>query len=116
MGQENRLRPLQVGVAGHDHFEVPLGLLQEGLLEGPDIPRDLRGLGHEVQAQVERHLFVPAPAGVELAADVAHLFDQPSFNVHVDVLVGGIGVQPPFGELFPDLLQAPDDPRRLVGL
>ncbi len=85
VGEEHRLRPLQVGVAGHDHVQVRLGLLYQRPLQVPhrgDQPA--QGLLH-VEVHVRGHLVVAAAAGVELARQRPHHPAEQMLHVHVHV-------------------------------
>ena len=88
VGQQHRLRPLQVGVAGHDDRLAPLGLRQQRgherrqavLVAGNGIP--------QIQMEIEDHLVVAAAAGVHLASHRPDDLGQTPLDGHVDVLVG----------------------------
>ena len=85
MGEQHRLRALQVGVAGHRRLEMLLGAGQQRRLD-LDPPRRLVEDLAEVEPLVERDLIVPGAAGVELAADRPRHLDEPPLDVQVDVL------------------------------
>ena len=86
MRGQDRLGPLQVGVAGQDQAGMAVGRADEGFLQGhePGVDPVDRVAGPELD--VGRHLVVAAPGGVELPADVAQAVDQGRLDVHVDVL------------------------------
>ena len=110
------LRPLQVGVAGHDGLGVLRRHVAEGFGEGFDLGGDFPHLVAEVQADVEGDLVVAAAGGVEALAGVAQAFGQLRLDEHVDVLrlhIKGKGAAVQVGE---DPRQAGDDLFRLGGV
>ena len=87
--EEDRLRALEVRVAGEERVAMAAGERGERALHSGQGGVDGVALGAQPEAQVERHLIVPAPAGVELPADGADELGEPPLDRHVDVLVGG---------------------------
>jgi len=81
----HRLRHLEVGKAGHDHFHMLLGHLDQGALQL--LQQRLQGvdLVAQPQAHVGGHLVVAAAAGVQALAGVAHELRQARFDVQVYV-------------------------------
>ena len=61
------------------------------------------------QTEIGRHLIVPAPTGVELAADVANSFGELPLDVHVDVFKFLLELERPRLDLAADLFQAGDN-------
>ena len=69
VSEVDRLGPLQVRVAGHRPVGVALRELEQALHQrARQPPAFSRVVAHE-EGHVGRHLIVPGPAGVELAAD-----------------------------------------------
>ena len=85
VGQQHRLGPLHVGVAGQRRLQIGRSHVQHNLLEVADeAHRILDGL-LGVEAHVHRYLVVAGTGRMQLARCVAYLFIEPGFNVHVDV-------------------------------
>ena len=69
MGEQDRLRPLQMRIARHNRIEVRLRLLEQRFLQ---LDQQINELNHalaQVEMHVRRHLIVAAAAGMQLAAD-----------------------------------------------
>ena len=81
------LRALQVRVAGHRPVGVALGELQQALHQRAGQPTRQPRVVADEERDVRRHLVVPRPAGVELAAKRADHLDQAALDGHVDVLL-----------------------------
>ena len=91
VGERNRLRLLQVGVAGHDGTGVaPRGSDQLGEQVVEQGARLAAG-GLDEHMHVEGDLIVAAAPGVESAACGADALGEHLFDEHVNVL--GIGVE-----------------------
>ena len=87
MAQIDRLRALQMGVARHRPVGVLLGDVRERRHQrGQQLDGALRALA-DIQRHVGRHLVVPRPSRVELAADRTDELRQAPLDRHVDVLV-----------------------------
>ena len=90
VGEGHRLRPLQMGVAGHDRVEVlrrPIAQLQN---EREQQGFDLLCLLPQRQPQVERDLVVAAARGVQALARAADPLRELRLDKHVDVLRAGV--------------------------
>jgi hypothetical protein len=87
VGEQQRLRPLQVRVAGQQGFPVLLRHLHEGP-HGREhaLAKPLRRVADE-EVKVECHLVVAAAARVQLERHVAHHLAQPPLDRRVHVLV-----------------------------
>ena len=88
VGEQHRLRPLQVGVAGEVHT---LGLerpCEQGLLEAEEAHGDGHQLTFAPQSQIGGHLVVAAAGGVQLPAGRPGEFGDAALDGGVDVLVG----------------------------
>ena len=87
VGQNDRLGPLQMGVAGEDDVLVRLRLGEQRRHE-PDYQALVPGDGvPQIELEIQRHLIVPAAARVHLAAHRPHELGEPPLDGHVDVLV-----------------------------
>ena len=102
VGQQDRLGPLQMGVAGQVGVPGLPARFEEHLLEvdDPAGPPEQRPLGE--QPQVGGHLVVAAAAGVQPAADVAGDLGDPPLDGGVDVLVARLEHEGALGELLLD--------------
>ncbi len=87
VGEQHRLRPLQVGVARQVGVAGVEGALQQHLLQPVDAPGDLEQFTFAPQAQVGRHLVVAAACRVQLAAGGTRDLGDASLDGGVDVLV-----------------------------
>src|SRR5262245_57571959 len=86
MGEEDRLRALQVRVARNGVAAVPLGEIDEGPAETPQrLSRSSDGVDRE-EPQIRGDLIVPGPTGVELARRLADLLRETLLDERVDVL------------------------------
>ena len=73
MGDQDGLRALEVGVAGHDGLAGGFGQVEQGFGPGAEAGEDLvDGVAHE-EAHVGGDLLVAAAAGVELEGERADL-------------------------------------------
>ena len=102
----DRLRALQVGVAGQDGVEVLPGLFAEHPDELTQLPLQGRDLVAQIEAQVHRHLVVAAARGVQPLARVADPRGELGLDEHVDVL--GLGVERQLSAL--DVMKDPLEP------
>ncbi len=89
LGKGDGLRPLEMGVAGHDGVLVLLRLSAEDRLQLQQLPHDDGDLLPDIHAEVQRHLVVAAAGGVQALARVADPRGEQGLDVHVDVLVVG---------------------------
>ena len=113
VAERDRLRALQVRVAGHRRAGLRFGAREDRARE-----RDERGVGlgagvGDVEPECGRDLVVARAAGVDLAADVAELpLDR---RVHVLVRwIDRLDRRQPLGHLFE--LRVVEDPRRVEPL
>ena len=88
--EQDRLRGLHVGVAGHDRRLVAAGEPDERPLELDDRRIQISGPALHPEAQVGRDLVVARAAGVELARGGADARRQRHLDVEVDVLEGRV--------------------------
>ena len=86
VGQQDGLGSLQMGVARNHHVDVGLGQADEDPLQAGQQAEDVSQRIAQVHAHVEGHLVVAAAAGVDLLGRLSHDFEQPRFDVHVNVL------------------------------
>ena len=87
MGEGGGLCPLEVGISGHDGLQVGLRLFDQHLLQLQRHADDDGDFPLYEEAEVQRHLIVPAAGGVEALARLADALGEQGLNVHVDVLV-----------------------------
>src|SRR5581483_9067574 len=99
---------------GHDRIGVTAGDGAERALHAAERAVQALALGAEPEAQVERHLVVPAAAGVELAADRPDELRETALDRHVDVLVGAKEEEATRVELAPHRLEAARQTRALA--
>ena len=77
------------------------GLIEECPHEIREPLVQLREFVLDIEPHVDRHLVVPAPARVELLAQVPHLLDQSGLYVHMDVFQGIAERKPSLRNLRP---------------
>ena len=85
MAEAHRLRHLQVGEAGQDHFDVLLGDVEQRLLQVDQQRADQVDLAAQPQAHVGGDLVVAAAAGVQPLAGVADQLGQAGLDIQVHV-------------------------------
>src|SRR5262245_55166153 len=85
MRPEHWLRPLEVRVARNDDVAARLRGKDEGFLQFEQLLVDVVERAARPKLDVGDDLIVPASSRVQLAADVAELFDQASLDVRVYV-------------------------------
>ena len=109
MGQQHRLRPLQVRVPGQVHVVRLARPLGEHLLERHDLLGQADERAPAPQAQRRRDLVVAAPSGVQLRAGVPCDLGDPPLDSRVDVLVARAEGEPPLDELLFDDVERIDE-------
>jgi hypothetical protein len=72
---EHRLRAPQMCVGGHHCVAERLGLCDERKPQRPKLALHCGDAASQIQAQIERHLFVPRAAGVKSPSGVARAGD-----------------------------------------
>ena len=82
----DRLRALEMGVAGNDDLAMALGEADERALHFAQACGEAVALGAQIEAEIERDLVIAAAGGVELGAGVADAAGELGLDVHVDVL------------------------------
>ena len=87
MGEGGGLRPLHVGVAGHDRFGVGLCLFGEHLFKIQQHTDDLGDLRLDIEPEIHGNLIVPTAAGMEPLTVRADTLGEHGLDVHVDILV-----------------------------
>ncbi len=110
VGEEYRLGPLQVGVAGHDDPGVEVGQAHPGQAQVGEIIDEALHLLRQVEAHVQGHLVVPAPGGVEFLAHLARPGGEPGLDGHVDVFQGRVELELAGLDLPADLVKPGHDP------
>jgi hypothetical protein len=87
MCNHHRLRTTQVCVGRHQRVAARLGLTTEHANEIDDSLLDLRHASLQVEAEIERHLFVARSPGMKPAAGVADASDEFTLDERMDVFV-----------------------------
>ena len=87
VGREDGLGPPQVRVRRHERPARRLRPVREGVDEGHHLVLDDGDAPAQVEAQVEGHLLVPRPAGVQPLPGVADALDQLALDEGMYVLV-----------------------------
>src|SRR3990170_8477122 len=95
-----------MGVARHYYIQVCLRDIDQCLPEMMEKVEYLEYLVLQEQPYVDRHLVVPRPSGVELAAKWADLLGEPRLHCHVDVFHRGRELDFALGNLFFNGLEA----------
>ena len=85
MRRQDRLRPLEVGVAGQDHVEVAVAPADKRPLESRQLLLHAIDRPADPKAEVGRDLIVAAAGGMEFASRIAQPLDQRPLDVHVNV-------------------------------
>ncbi len=86
---QDRLRPLDVGIAGQDHVGVGVAAADQRPLQGHQPLVDPVDRPADPEPQVGGHLIVSAAGGVQFSPHVAEPVDQRPLDVHVDVFEFG---------------------------
>ena len=89
LGKGNRLRPLQMRIAGHDGLGMRLRLFAQDLLHLQKLFDHAGNFLAQIQPEIERDLIVPASCRMQALAGVADFRGQQRLDVHVDILVVG---------------------------
>jgi len=111
--QKNRLRLLQMRVAGHDGGDFLFGHADQLLLERIEQADQPVRLVAQVQPNIQRDLIVAAARGMQFCARVSGAPDQLFFNGHVNVFVGGVENKTTLFHIGPDAFQPADDRLRV---
>ena len=109
MAEGNGLGALQVGVAGHDSGGVLGSLLADDLYQLDDVGLQCMAVVPQGQADVQRHLIVPAAAGVETLACVADAGGQSLLHKGMDILGVGVDGKGAGGQIIGDGGQTAQD-------
>ena len=109
MGEEDRLGPLQVRVAGHGDPEVLFRPADQRGLDFPEPPVHPPDHVPKVEPLVERDLVVSRAAGVKLPRDGPDFLREPLLDVRVDVFEVGPERERPGGQLLAHVIQPPEN-------
>ena len=109
VAEGNGLGALQVGVAGHDGGGVLGSLLADDLYQLDDVGLQCMAVVPQGQADIQRHLIVPAAAGVETLACVADAGGQSLLHKGMDVLGVGVDGEGAGGQIIGDGGQTAQD-------
>ena len=114
VGQQHRLGPLEMCVAGEIDVAGLLGTEDQHLLQGDDLGGHRQQLPLGVQPQIGGDLVVATAAGVQFGADIAGDLGHPALDRGVDVLVAGLEPELPRIELCPHLVEGAEQRGHLV--
>ena len=115
MGQEHRLRVLEMRAPGHRRLGVLLGLGDEDVDGVEDETGDLPGVIAQVHPSHRRDLVIARPSGPQLPAELGPGdLDEPPLERGVDVLVGFRGDVLARGDPPAELVECRDHPVELV--
>ena len=93
VGKQNGLGPLQMGIAGQNHFLVGLRLSNHRFQHRFCKCGNLIDLLLQVHPQIESYLIVSASGGVKLLTHIAQALGQHLLHKHMDILAGHIEFQ-----------------------
>ena len=85
VAEAHRLGHLQVGEAGHHHFGVLLGQIEQGSLKALQQRLNFGDFIAQPQADICGHLIVAAAAGVQAFASIADFIGEAPLDIHVHV-------------------------------
>ena len=86
MRKENRLRTLEMRIAGHNDFTVTLRRFHKCFLQLPNVIQYLDDRAAHKHMRIERDLIVAAARGVQTAARVADRVRETFLDIHVNIL------------------------------
>ena len=109
MGEQHRLSPLQVGIAGHHHIEVSFPQAYQRALHTTQSRHGVGDGGTGVQTHIQRDLIVAGAAGMQAATGRADQVGQPPLNIHVQVFEVRVPREFALFDLFLHPAQAGDD-------
>ena len=112
VGEQHRLGPLHVGVAGQVRVAGGLGPGEQDVLQADDEAGDGEQLALAPQPQVGRDLVVAAAGGVDLGAGRAGELGDPALDGGVDVLVALDELERVGRQLVLDAVERAEDLRR----
>jgi hypothetical protein len=88
VGEQNRLRLLQVGITWHDCVSVPTSKLGQFFLKPGDQEPDAVEFLPQIHTNIQDNLVIPTSGRVEFSACPSDLFCQLTLDRHVDVFIG----------------------------
>ena len=100
VAEGDRLRPLQVGIAGHDGIRMRFRLAAQGSDQGMDAVPQRLALPAQVQPEIQRHLIVAAAGRVETPARVADAAGQLALDEGMDILRSIVDGEPAAGKIL----------------
>ncbi len=116
VGEEHRLRVLEVGPARHGHVVMRLGEADQRVLEVRDQTADDPAVVAQVHPEEGGHLVVAGPAGAQLAAELgAEPLQQAALQSGVHVLVGDGAGEGAVGHVGFELVESGDHAVELFG-
>ena len=99
------LGPLHMGIARHDGIRIGLRLVAEHLDQLGDGGLQLAAIRPESEPQVQGHLVVAAPGGMQALTRVPNAAGQFRFDKGMDILTACIHLQPAAFQVLCDGLQ-----------
>ncbi len=109
MAQGDHLRPLQMGVAGQERGRVLARAPAQHHTGAVDAGHHLAGRGQGIEPHVRGHLIVATARRVQAAPWVADQFNEPAFDIHMNVFQGRIHGAAAFAEFLRHTVQAGPD-------
>ena len=109
MGKRDRLRALEMRVAGHHGVEMAMGERDQRAAQFADERDHLGQFVAQIEPQVERDLVVARARGMQLAPGRADPLGQAALDRQMDVLVGKLEAEAAGSDLALDRAQAGDD-------
>ena len=107
--QKNRLRPLHVGVTRHNRILMFLGQSGNYLLQQIKSLDDTRCLMPQIHPEIHRHLVIATSGRMKFLCSRSRNFNQPGFNVHMDVFQAVIKLKAIFIDFLSDFFKSPND-------
>ena len=89
LGKGDGLRPLEVGVPRHNGVLILPRLPAQHPLQLQQLTDDHRDLPSDIHPEIQGHLVVAGPGGMEPLARVADPGGEQRLDVHMDILVVG---------------------------
>ena len=110
----DRLRPLQMRIAGHHGILILSSQLDERFLQRQQHRFDRTGLAAQIHPEIQCHLIVAASGRVQALACVADALRQKRLDIHVDILVLSAERNLARLDVKQNLLQAGTDGLRVI--
>ena len=109
VAEENRLSPLEMGIARHDDVAVLFRSLDQRFLELDQELGDGSDFTADIHVRIQSNLVVPTASSMQAFASFADGIGQSFFDVHVDVFQLNGEIEFSLFNLLENRLQALDD-------